>query len=192
MTGDPRWKALDAAALQGIDSGVATRARNIELAVFDVDGVMTDGRLYLSDSGEETKAFHSRDGQGMKMLQASGVRIAIITGRTSRVVEMRARNLDVAHLFQGVEDKKATFDELLKTLGLEAEQAGYMGDDLVDLPVLSRCGFAVSVPEAPAFVRHHAHYVTRQPGGQGAVREFCEIVMAARGMLGERMSAWLS
>lgn len=192
MSRDDYLRGMDAAVLASVAPDVAERARRIELAVFDVDGVMTDGRLYLTDAGEEIKAFNSRDGHGMKMLQACGVRTAIITGRTSRCVELRARNLSVQHLFQGVEDKRAAFEELLSSLALDERQASFMGDDVVDLPVLSRCGLAVSVPEAPEIVRLNAHLVTRNAGGQGAVREFCELLMAARGCLGERMSAYLS
>jgi 3-deoxy-D-manno-octulosonate 8-phosphate phosphatase (KDO 8-P phosphatase) len=185
-------RGMDAAVLAEVAPEVVARARGIELAVFDVDGVMTDGRLYLTDAGEEVKAFNSRDGHGMKMLQACGIRTAIITGRTSRCVELRARNLSVQHLFQGVEDKRVAFEELLSSLSLDARQASFMGDDVVDLPVLSRCGLAVAVPEAPAIVRLNAHFVTRLAGGQGAVRELCELLMAARGRLGERMGAYLS
>jgi 3-deoxy-D-manno-octulosonate 8-phosphate phosphatase (KDO 8-P phosphatase) len=159
------------------------RARRIRLLVLDADGVLTDGRLYYSASGEELKAFDIQDGLGLKMLQASGVEVAIVTGRTSGALEARARNLGVARLFQGVEDKLAVFARLLGTLRLTEADAACMGDDLPDLPVLKRCGFALTVPAAPALVRQHAHYVTQRAGGRGAVREACELIMHAQDTL---------
>jgi 3-deoxy-D-manno-octulosonate 8-phosphate phosphatase (KDO 8-P phosphatase) len=137
------------------------------------------------------KAFNTQDGHGMKMLKASGVALAIITGRRSRLVELRAANLGIEHLYQGAENKLAAFQELLARLKLKPEQAAYMGDDVVDLPVMRRCGFAASVPEAPAVVREHAHYVTRNAGGRGAVREFCELVMQAQGTLDTQLAPYL-
>src|SRR5947209_6778985 len=139
---------------------VYAKAQTVRLAIFDVDGVLTDGGLHYSDSGEETKVFDVRDGHGMKMLQSSGVALAIITSRTSRCVARRAENLGIDLLYQGVEDKLTAFEALSKRLAFQASTCAYMGDDWVDLPVLTRCGFAVSVPEAPAVVRERAHYVT--------------------------------
>lgn len=167
------------------------RAERIRLAIFDVDGVLTDGRLYLSDSGEETKAFDTQDGHGMKMLKSSGVEIAIITGRSSRCVELRAENLGISLLFQGASDKLAVYGKLLDSLGLKADQTAYMGDDLVDLPVLARCGLAFAVPDAPDVVRQHAHYVTRRRGGRGAVREVCELLMRMQGSYDEQLAGYL-
>ena len=157
------------------------RARSVRLAIFDVDGVLTDGTLYYSDSGVEIKAFNVRDGHGLKMLQASGVQTAIITSRRSHAVELRARDLGIELLYQGASDKLATYQELLGRVGLETFATAYIGDDLVDLPVLVRCGLAVTVPEAPAAVRRHAHYVTQSAGGHGAARELCELIMHAQG-----------
>jgi len=162
---------------------IYAKARAIRLAIFDVDGVLTDGSLYLGDSGEEIKAYNSRDGHGIRMLHESGVELAIITGRTSRSVELRARNLGVELLFQGVADKARVFAELLAARSLDAGAAAYMGDDVVDLPVLRRCGLALTVPEAPLAVRQSADYVTRAPGGRGAAREVCELIMHAQGTL---------
>lgn len=170
---------------------VYERARNIRLAVFDVDGVLTDGSLYFTDSGEELKAFNVRDGHGMKMLQACGVRLAIITSRSSRCVELRARNLGIDLLYQGVADKLATFQELLARLKLDVAAAAYMGDDVIDLPVMRRCGLALTVAEAPAAVKNHAHYVSQAPGGRGAVREVCELIMQAQGTLAAQIAAYL-
>ncbi|HET6493457.1 MAG TPA: HAD-IIIA family hydrolase [Burkholderiales bacterium] len=159
------------------------RARSIRLAIFDVDGVLTDGTLYYSDSGAEIKAFNVRDGHGMKMLQASGVQIAIITSRRSHAVELRARDLGIDLVYQGASDKLATYRELLGKVKREACAAAYIGDDLVDLPVLVQSGLAVTVPEAPAAVRRCAHYVTQARGGHGAARELCELIMHAQGTL---------
>jgi 3-deoxy-D-manno-octulosonate 8-phosphate phosphatase (KDO 8-P phosphatase) len=167
------------------------RAKRIRLAIFDVDGVLTDGSLYFTDSGEEIKAFNARDGHGLKMLQETGVRLAIITSRTSRSVEARARNLGIELLFQGVADKLAAFEELLAQLGLEAGVAFYMGDDVIDLPVMRRCGFAATVTDAPPVVKTHAHYVSRSRGGQGAVREVCELIMHAQDTLDARIAPYL-
>lgn len=167
------------------------RAKRIKLIVFDVDGVMTDGSLYLGDDGQEYKAFNSLDGHGMKMLKRSGVELAIITGRTSQVVAQRAANLGIAHLYQGIEDKLEAWLKLRAELGLAAEQCAFMGDDVVDLPPMRRCGLAISVPAAPAAVRHHAHYVTRLDGGRGAVREACEAIMLAQGTLEAQLEPYL-
>ena len=163
------------------------RARKIRVAIFDVDGVLTDGTLYYTDSGEEMKAFNVHDGHGMRMLKDSGIELAIISSRSSRCVEARARNLGIELLFQGAADKLAAFGEVLTRVAVAAEACAYAGDDLVDLPVMKRCGLAVTVPDAPAPVLRQAHYVTRARGGHGAVREMCEIVLHAQGMLAARI-----
>lgn len=167
------------------------RARRIRLVIFDVDGVLTDGSLYITNSGEEFKAFFSQDGHGMKMLVATGIELAIITGRTSRSVELRAENLGVGILYQGVEDKLMVFNEIIARLGFEPDCCAFVGDDVVDLPVMRRCGLSVAVPAAPPLVKDHAHYVTRQPGGRGAVREVCEIIMQAQGTFDAQMEQYL-
>jgi 3-deoxy-D-manno-octulosonate 8-phosphate phosphatase (KDO 8-P phosphatase) len=166
-------------------------ARNLRLMAFDVDGVMTDGSLYFMPDAQEIKAFNSRDGHGMKMLQRAGVRIAIITGRSSRVVGLRAQNLDVGLLLQGVEDKRGALTELAREAGLELAQAGYMGDDVVDLPVLRACGFSASVPDGHPLVRAHVDYVSRAPAGRGAVREVCEFILQAQGRLDALLAEYL-
>ncbi len=168
--------------------GTYEKARRVRIAIFDVDGVMTDGRLYLTDGGEELKSFCAVDGHGMKMLRESGVELAIVTGRTSRCVALRAQNLGITLLFQGVADKARAFAELLAAQRLPAHAAAYMGDDLVDLPVLRRSGLALTVPDAPLAVRQHADYVTRARGGDGAVREACELIMHAQGKLSARVA----
>ena len=167
------------------------RARQVRVAAFDVDGVLTDGSLYYTDAGEEFKAFNVQDGHGLKMLQESGITIAIITSRSSKLVANRARNLGIEHLYQGVENKLDAMNLLLRHLGLDLPVASYMGDDVIDLPVLRRCGFAASVPDAPALVRQHAHYVTHAGGGRGAVREFAEFVMHAQGVLDAALARYL-
>ena len=165
------------------------KARAIRLVIFDVDGVLTDGTLYLTDGGEEIKAFNAREGHGMKMLQESGVELAIITGRASRCVEQRARNLGIELLFQGATDKARVYADLLAARKLDAGATACMGDDLIDLPVLRRCGLALTVPDAPLAVRQHADYVTRARGGRGAAREACELIMHAQGTLERRLEA---
>jgi 3-deoxy-D-manno-octulosonate 8-phosphate phosphatase (KDO 8-P phosphatase) len=167
---------------------IVDRVRRLRLMIFDVDGVLTDGTLYFSEGGAELKAFNARDGHGIKMLRQSGVEVAILSARTSRAVEVRAAELGITLLVQGAADKGAAFEDLVARLRIPAAAAGYMGDDVVDLQVFGRCGFAVSVPEAPDMVRERAHHVTRTPGGRGAVREVCELIMRAQGSL-ERVVA---
>ncbi len=170
---------------------ILEKATSIKLAVFDVDGVLTDGSLFLGDDGQEYKAFHSRDGHGMKMLQASGVDIAIITGRTSRVVQHRMDNLGVRHIYQGQLDKLPAFEALLRKLGISASLAAYVGDDVVDLPVMRRAGLAVAVQDAHPLVKEHAHWCTPNGGGRGAARDLCEMIMRAQGTLDEQLTRYL-
>ena len=164
----------------------------IRLIAFDVDGILTDGGLYLSDSGEEFKRFNSQDGHGLKMLKASGIELAIITGRTSRCVEMRAKNLGIAHVYQGVEKKWDAMQDLLGKLGVAPAAAAFMGDDVVDLPVMTRVGLALTVPKAPDAVHDRAHYITKREAGHGAVREVCELIMAAQGTLNAQLAPYLA
>ena len=170
---------------------LTSRAKLIRLMAFDVDGVMTDGGLFLSDSGEEFKRFNSLDGHGLKMLRASGVEVAIITGRTSRCVELRAQNLGISHVHQGVENKLEAMIGLLDKLRLPRDAAAFMGDDVVDLPVMRNVGLAITVPESPQLVREHSAYVTQRSGGHGAVREACELIMAAQGTLDAQLAPFL-
>ncbi|MDK2123177.1 KdsC family phosphatase [Parachitinimonas caeni] len=160
--------------------------------IFDVDGVMTDGRLYYTDDGQELKAFNALDGHGLKMLKQSGVELAIISGRHSRLVEHRARNLGIHHLHLGAHDKLEAFEKLLAATQFTPDQCGFMGDDVIDLPVMRRCQFAVAVPDAPELVRQHAHYVTGAAGGCGAVRELCEVLMQAQGTFDAQMARYLN
>jgi 3-deoxy-D-manno-octulosonate 8-phosphate phosphatase (KDO 8-P phosphatase) len=168
-----------------------SRLKLIRLVAFDVDGVMTDGGLYYSDSGEEFKRFNSLDGQGIKMLKATGVEIAIITGRSSRCVEARAKNLGIAHVYQGVENKLDAMVDVLNKLKLTRDTAAYMGDDVVDLTVMRHVGLSISVPDSPQLVHEHSGYITQRRGGNGAVREVCELVMTAQGTLNAQLAPYL-
>ena len=174
-------RALDRLLERLLDLSLKTR--HIRLVAFDVDGVLTDGRLYYSESGDAMKAFDVRDGMGMKLLQDAGIELAIITSRRAPSVLLRAADLGISHVQQGVADKRTAFDELLAGMAIAPEEAAFMGDDLVDLPVFRRCGFAATVADAPALLKRHADYVTRATGGHGAVREFCEMLLHSRGAL---------
>lgn len=157
------------------------RARTLRLMAFDIDGVMTDGRLYFSPRGDEMKAFFSRDGLGLKMLARAGIKLAIITGRDSPIVTQRAENLGITDVMQGIEDKRAALASLLAREGLAFDQAGYMGDDVVDLAVMEACGFAATVPDGHPLVKRVAHHIAQAPAGAGAVREVCELILRAQG-----------
>ena len=167
------------------------RARQIRLAIFDVDGVLTDGRLYFMPDGTEFKSFNTLDGHGIKLLIASGVQTAIISGRNSPLVERRAANLGIQHLIQGREDKLTALAELRALVPVEMEQIAFLGDDLPDLPVMRRVGLGMAVATADSFVRQHAHGVTASAGGAGAAREFCELIMRAQGTLDSAQAAYL-
>ena len=170
---------------------ILERAAQIKLVIFDVDGVLTDGSLFLGADGLEYKAFNSRDGHGMKMLQQSGVTIAIITGRTSKVVEFRMQSLGIEHVYQGQHDKRIAFAELLENLNLKTDEVAYVGDDVVDLPVMSKVGLAIAVQDAHSMVLKHAHWQTPSCGGRGAGRDVCEMLMEARGVLQEELDSYL-
>ncbi|MDH5544790.1 MAG: 3-deoxy-manno-octulosonate-8-phosphatase KdsC [Gammaproteobacteria bacterium] len=170
---------------------ILERAAKIELVIFDVDGVLTDGRLYVTDSGEEIKAFHSRDGHGLKMLQQSGVTVGIITGRTSNIVTHRMSELGVEHVFQGQRDKIPAFEKMIANLSLQPEQVAYVGDDVVDLPVMRRVGLAIAVQDAHPFVKQHAHWQTPNCGGRGAARDVCELLIEAHGKLETMLAEYL-
>src|SRR5688572_7578031 len=172
-------------------SDALERARRVRLMIFDVDGVLTDGVLWYGANGEEGKAFHAFDGHGLKMLAASGVACALLSGRRSAAVTVRATELGIVDVLQGIDDKLASFQDLLKKKNLKADEAGFMGDELVDLPVLTRCGLACAPREAPEAVRSRVHYVAAAPAGRGAVREVCELVMRAQGSLESALAAYL-
>jgi 3-deoxy-D-manno-octulosonate 8-phosphate phosphatase (KDO 8-P phosphatase) len=170
---------------------ILLKAAQIRLVVFDVDGVLTDGRLYLGNDGNEFKAFHSRDGHGMKMLLDEGVEIAVISGRSSTAVEQRMADLGIHHVYLGSQDKLAVFETLLKAQTLVAEQVAYVGDDIIDLPVMRRAGLAIAVQDADPFVKRHAHWQTPSSGGCGAARDVCELILEARGRLDKARAKYL-
>jgi 3-deoxy-D-manno-octulosonate 8-phosphate phosphatase (KDO 8-P phosphatase) len=157
------------------------RARGIRLLTCDVDGVLTDGKIYVDDLGHEMKAFSALDGVGLHMLGRAGIAVAWITGSPAPAVEHRARRLNVKYVMLDIADKLAAWNALRAQLGIAPEACAHIGDDLPDIPVMRACGFAATVPHAPAAVREHAHYVTAREGGSGAVRELAELILAAQG-----------
>lgn len=170
---------------------ILDKAKKIRLIIFDVDGVLTDGSLFLGDDGQEYKAFNSRDGHGMKMLQHTGVEIGIITGRSSKVVSLRMQSLGVRHVFQGQLEKLPAYEKLKQDLGLEDGEIGYVGDDVVDLPIMRRVGLAIAVQDAHRLVKQHAHWQTPSEGGRGAARDVCELVMEAQENLESALQGYL-
>jgi 3-deoxy-D-manno-octulosonate 8-phosphate phosphatase (KDO 8-P phosphatase) len=162
---------------------ILERAAKIRLVIFDVDGVLTDGKLFFDAEGREYKGFHVRDGHGIKLLRDAGVEVAIISGRRSESVQRRMQGLGVKHVFQGHEDKRAALVTLCTDLGLKEEEVAHVGDDLQDLPLLRRVGLAVAVADAHEALLPHVHWVTTKPGGSGAAREVCDLVLRARGAL---------
>ncbi len=170
---------------------VLDKASRIKLVIFDVDGVLTDGSLYLGDDGQEYKAFNSRDGHGMVMLMQSGVGIGIITGRTSEVVKIRMQSLGIQHVFQGHRDKSPPYEKLKHNLALTDEYIAYVGDDVVDLPIMRRAGLAIAVQDAHPLVKQHAHWQTPNRGGRGAARDVCELIMTAQQSLDGMLAHYL-
>ncbi|MCU7986149.1 3-deoxy-manno-octulosonate-8-phosphatase KdsC [Shewanella sp. SW24] len=163
-----------------ISDDVWQRAQKIKLLICDVDGVFSDGRIYLSNSGEELKAFHTRDGYGVRSLLTSGFNLAVITGRQSKIVENRMTALGVTHIYQGVDNKFEPYEALLALYGVTPEEVAYIGDDIVDLPVMNVVGLAVSVADGHPYVRQHAHFVTMLNGGHGALRELTDLLLLSQ------------
>jgi 3-deoxy-D-manno-octulosonate 8-phosphate phosphatase (KDO 8-P phosphatase) len=159
------------------DEKLLGKIRDIRLLILDVDGVLTDGRIIMDDQGFESKHFNVRDGHGLKVLMRYGINVALVTGRRSSVVEHRAKDLGIQEVYQGIWNKAEILEEILRKMDLRPEQAAYVGDDIVDIPVMKRVGFAVAVRDAAADTRNIAHYVTKERGGRGAVREVCEIIL---------------
>ena len=170
---------------------ILEKAKQIRLVIFDVDGVLTDGSLFLGDDGQEYKAFHSRDGHGMTMLQATGVTLGVITGRTSEVVRIRMESLGISHVYQGRRDKLPAYHELRRDLGLDDAQIAFVGDDVMDLPIMREVGLAIAVQDAHPRVKRHAHWQTPSPGGRGAGRDVCELNMQAQGTLEPALERYL-
>ena len=162
-------------------SGALDKLGTIRLIAFDVDGVFTDGRFYLSDDGVETKAFHTQDGYGVRRLLDAGIAAAVISGRQSGAVERRMAELGVPHVILDCKNKVAAMDELASELGLSLDECAFVGDDLPDMPLLKHVGFSVAVANAVPALREHCDYVTRKPGGSGAVREICDLIVTGGG-----------
>lgn len=168
-----------------------TRAAQIKLVAFDIDGVMTDGGLHYTDDGRELKTFNVQDGLGIKLLQRAGIAVAIVTGRNSGVVAARAADLGIEHVYQGVADKRAVVAALLEQVGLQWPACAFMGDDLIDLSTMAACGLAIAPANARRIVKERAHLRTEASGGQGAVREAIEFVLEAQGRLDAAFAPYL-
>ena len=168
-----------------VSTDVITRAENIRLLILDVDGVLSDGLIYMGNNGEELKAFNVRDGYGIRCALTSGIEVAIITGRKAKLVEDRCQTLGITHLYQGQSDKLLAFRELVSKLAVRPDEVAYIGDDLIDWPVMAEVGLSVAVADAHPLLLPRANYVTRINGGRGAVREVCDLLLLAQGKLDE-------
>ncbi|MCA1921439.1 3-deoxy-manno-octulosonate-8-phosphatase KdsC [Buttiauxella noackiae] len=168
-----------------VSTRVMEQAANVRLLILDVDGVMSDGLIYMGNSGEELKAFNVRDGYGIRCVLTSDIEVAIITGRKAKLLEDRCETLGITHLYQGQSDKLLAFQDLLDKLAIPAEQVAYVGDDLIDWPVMAKVGLSVAVADAHPLLIPRADYVTRIAGGRGAVREVCDLLLLAQGKLDE-------
>jgi 3-deoxy-D-manno-octulosonate 8-phosphate phosphatase (KDO 8-P phosphatase) len=172
-----------------MDEELLRRARSVRLVTFDVDGVLTDGRIYVDDHGRESKAYHVQDGLAMKMLQHAGIAVAWISGSNAESVRHRAHVLGVHRVALGAEHKTVPWERILEEIGVAPGACAHMGDDLPDVPILAACGLALTVPHAPDAVKRHAHYVTRRNGGAGAAREVAELILAAQSRLADAEAA---
>lgn len=178
--------------MEAMRADAVARAARVRLMIFDIDGIFTDGTLNYGPNGENVKTFNVLDGLGIKLLQQSGIVTAILTARKSEIVAKRAADLGIDHVHQGVHDKKTSFEQLLIRTATQAQDSGFVGDDLIDLPVLLRAGFAASVPNGHAEVRSRVHYVTQASGGRGAVRELCDFIMRAQGNYEAALAPYLA
>ena len=174
----------EALVLARIAEPLRKRLSHLRMMVFDVDGVLTDGSLYYGDQGEVFKRFHSLDGHGLKMLQVSGIKVALVTGREGPIVDRRAAELGLGDVMQNVRDKGAALLSLAAKHRIELEHIGVIGDDLIDVPAMQRAGFAATVPDAPAYIAQAAHWVATRSGGMGAARECCDLILASQQKLG--------
>lgn len=170
---------------------VLEKAGKLKLLILDVDGVLTDGKLFFDDHGKEYKSFHARDGHGIKLLRQTGVEVAVISGRKSQSVELRMKSLGIEFVYQGHEDKIGAFNDIVRKMGIRPDQVAHVGDDLLDLPIMLRVGLAIAVNDANFAVKQRADWCTRLPGGQGAVREVCDLIMQAQGTLDAVVGAYL-
>jgi len=173
-------------------STAAELAKSVKAIIFDVDGVLTDGGLYRSDDGQEIKRFHAADGLGIRMLGDAGVKIAVITGRESNVVRHRCKELQIEHLVQGAKDKLPAFEKLCSETGLAPTDFAYMGDDIIDLPVMRRVKLALTVPNANAEVSEIAHWTSSKPGGNGAAREACELLLKSKNLYESAIARYMA
>jgi 3-deoxy-D-manno-octulosonate 8-phosphate phosphatase (KDO 8-P phosphatase) len=171
---------------------VVEKAKKLKLLILDVDGVLTDGKLFFDNDGNEYKSFHAQDGHGIKLLRQTGVEVAVISGRKSKSVELRMKNLGIEHVYQGHENKIAAFNEIIEKIGITPEQAAHVGDDVIDLPIMIRAGLAIAVSDANFAVKQRADWCTTLPGGQGAVREVCDFIMQAQGSYDQILNAYLT
>lgn len=167
------------------------KASLIRMLIVDVDGVLTDGGLQFDNRGEEYKTFNSLDGHGLRMLMECNIEVAVITGRNSGIVEHRMRDLGVSHIYQGYRDKLPAFKKLLQASGIKADEIAYIGDDLPDLAIMSRVGFAIAVQNAHGFVKQHCDWVTNASGGKGAVREATDFILQAQALLEHKQASYL-
>jgi 3-deoxy-D-manno-octulosonate 8-phosphate phosphatase (KDO 8-P phosphatase) len=172
-------------------ASASERAKKIKLAIFDVDGVLTDGSFLIGDDGQQYKSFYTKDGQGLRMLQDSGIIVGIITGRTSNVVAIRMKELGVEHVYQGQRDKVSAFEDMLKKAGVSKDKVAYVGDDVIDLPVMRRVGLSIAVRDAEPVVKQYAHWITSRHGGKGAVRDVCEFIMQQQETLDAALHRYL-
>ena len=170
---------------------VITKAKKVKLLILDVDGVLTDGKLLFDGQGREYKSFHARDGHGIKLLRQTGVEVAVISGRKSNSVALRMKDLGIEYVYQGQEDKVMAFNEIIRSLSIQAEEAAHVGDDLLDLPIMRRVGLSVAVNDANFAVKKYADWCTSLSGGQGAVREVCDFIMQAQGNLEAVINSYL-
>ncbi|MCK5828873.1 MAG: 3-deoxy-manno-octulosonate-8-phosphatase KdsC [Methylococcales bacterium] len=170
---------------------IIEKAKKLKLLILDVDGVLTDGRLFFDDQGKEYKCFHARDGHGIKLLRETGVEIAVISGRKSNSVSIRMNNLGVEHVYQGHENKIAAFNEIIQKMSLKPEQVAHVGDDLLDLPIMTRVGLSIAVDDANEAVKEYADWCTTTMGGLGAVREVCDFIMKSQGTFDDILKRYL-
>ena len=183
MTSNTIPHPAESMILSKASPAVIERVQQIKLMAFDVDGVLTDGRLWYSAQGEQLKTFHVLDGHGLKLLMESGIIVALITGRDGAVIGRRAAELGISQVQHNVRDKAQALQALAQEHGIHLSEVGYMGDDIIDVPAMQRAGFAASVPNAPAYVSQAAHWVAPSQGGAGAVRDCCDLILAAQGKL---------
>lgn len=175
-----------------LNKDVLNKAKHIELVIFDVDGVLTDGGLMLGENGNEYKVFHVRDGLGLVMLRETDCHIAVISGRSSSIVSERMAALGIEYVYQGQNDKGKALEDLLNKLSIDAKTTAYVGDDFIDLPAMRRVGLAIAVADAHPLVIKHADWITKENGGRGAAREVCELIMYAKGILDSKIQHFLN